>query len=32
MEKIEVMLTKAKETKGTYVYGKSLATGENRPC
>ena len=31
MEKIEVILTKAKETKGTYVYEEELGTGGKPP-
>ena len=31
MEKIEVILAKAKETKGTYVYEEDLGEGGNPP-
>ena len=31
MDKIEVILTKAKETKGTYVYEEELAAGGKPP-
>ena len=31
MEKIEVVMTKAKETKGTYVYEEELGAGGKPP-
>ncbi len=31
MEKIEVIMTKAKETKGTYVYEEELGDGGKPP-
>ena len=31
MNKIEVILTKAKETKGTYVYEEDIGDGEKPP-
>lgn len=31
MDKIEVILTKAKETKGTYVYEEELDAGDKPP-